>query len=146
MRRQSPLWRPLRFLWRCILNLICCGNGREGEQHDRDHMMERLQHDNSGYHHVRDPCSRPLQDVAEQSALLPNRRVTKISPQVAQEAQFKTMKKPSFTTLHRSGTHGSVAASVDDEVCLICLEDFSESNPKVFYECSHGVFPYIACL
>ena len=115
------------------------------EQHDLEHMMERLQHtQHSGYHHVRDPCSRPLQDVAEDSALLPNRRDTamrKVSPQVAQEAQFKTMKKPSFTTIQRSGAHSSsVPASVDDEVCLICLEDFTDSNPKVFYECGHGVF------
>lgn len=100
--------------------------------------MERLQHDNSAYHHVRDPCSRPLQDVAEESALLPNRHMRKMSPQVAQEAHFKTMKKPSFTTHPRSGAHSSVPASVDDEVCLICLEDFTESNPKVFYECGHG--------
>ena len=115
------------------------------EQHDREHMMERLQHtQHSGYHHVRDPCSRPLQDVAEDSALLPNRRDTamrKVSPQVAQEAQFKTKKKPSFTTIQRPGAHSSsVPASVDDEVCLICLEDFTDSNPKVFYECGHGVF------
>lgn len=108
--------------------------------------MERLQHTQHSGYHVRDPCSRPLQDVAEDSALLPSRRDTamrKVSPQVAQEAQFKTMKKPSFTTINRSGTHSSsVPASVDDEVCLICLEDFSDSNPKVFYECGHGALSY----
>jgi hypothetical protein len=103
--------------------------------------MERLQHDNSSYHHVRDPFSRPLQDVAEESSLLPNRQMRKISPQDAQEAQFKTMKKPSFTTLPRSGTHASVPASVEDEVCLICLEEFTDSNPKSFFQCGHGVLP-----
>jgi hypothetical protein len=127
---------------RLIKMIFCCG------ARDREHMIERLQLEDAQYHNVRDPCARPLQDVAEDSALLPNRRagdtasMRKMSPQLAQEAHFKSMKKPSFTTVNRSGSQSACAPGAEEEVCLICLEEFTDANPKVFYECSHGVNPY----
>lgn len=134
--RESPLWRRVAKFFQQLLALICCGAFIDA----RDEVEGR---DDP----VQDPCSRPLQEVAEDSALLSNCRqesagslrkpcctssTTQMSPQ---EHLFSVMKKPSFSA---GAQHGP---SLDEETCMICLEEFCESNPKMFYECGHGVLP-----
>lgn len=131
--RESPLWRRVAKFFQHLLTWICCGGfiDARNEVEGRDDP-------------VQDPCSRPLQEVAEDSALLSNCRqesagslrkpsCASSTPQMSpQELLFSVMKKPSFST---GAQHGP---SLDEETCMICLEEFSESNPKMFYECGHG--------
>jgi hypothetical protein len=85
--------------------------------------------------------SRPLQDVAESSSLLQSDtggdfcHLNRLSPQ---ERQFKAMKKPSFSTAVFKGK------SVDEESCLICLEEFTEENPRIHLACGHGF--HLGCM
>jgi hypothetical protein len=130
--RRASFWRRL---WSALLNLFCCGLGTE---HERDHIPL----DGTSYSQSHDVCSRPLQDVSDDVCLLQPRRpgegsssMCRLSPQ---EKQFKSMRRPSFTAIPRQGV------SFDEETCLICLEEFSETNPKVHLSCAHGF--HLSCL
>lgn len=131
--RERPILRRIAQFFKHLLSLLCCGAFMD-ERDEADGPDDPIQ----------DPCSRPLQEVAENSALLSHRRqesagslrkpccapsTTQMSPQ---EHLFSIMKKPSFSTGIQNGP------SVDEETCMICLEDFNESNPKMYYECGHG--------
>lgn len=139
--REPPLWRRIAQFFQHLLSLFCCGA-----------FMDERDEAEGPDDAVQDPCSRPLQEVAEHSALLSNRRqesagslrkpccapsTTQMSPQ---EHLFSMMKKPSFSTGNQHGP------SMDEETCMICLEDFNESNPKMYYECGHGELFTTLCL
>lgn len=132
--REPPLWKRLAKFFQHLLTFICCGA-----------FIDASDAVAGPDDPAQDPCSRPLQEVAEDSALLSNSRqesagslrkscctssTTRMSPQ---EHLFSVMKKPSFSAGTQNGP------SLDEETCMICLEEFSDSNPKMFYECGHGV-------
>lgn len=135
---EMPRATLLRRILTYVLKFFCCG-------WDGSSSTRREQFYESGAEapvRSRPVRSRPLQDVAEGSSLLEARssedcrRLTaRMSPQ---ERQFKAMKKPSFTTKPFKGK------SIDDESCLICLEEFTDDNPRILLACSHGF--HLGCM
>ena len=138
---EEPHFRPnwLQRVLHFVLGLFCCGWGEEVGAGEHEHVPS----DNAssgGARRASQLRSRPLQEVGENSALLHSSsgdccHTSKMSPQ---EKQFKSMQKPSFTTKE------SQLKSVDDESCLICLEDFTDDNPKTHLACGHGF--HLGCM
>jgi hypothetical protein len=133
MERPSLFRQVIRF----VFNLFCCG---WMDTHTRrEHMLFVDGPERRERRHIR---SRPLQDVAEGNSLLDSHPSDDChrygSHMSAQERQFKAMKIPSFTTKPCSGK------SMDEDGCLICLEDFTDDNPRILLACAHGF--HLGCM
>jgi Ring finger domain len=128
--------RWLKRLLHFLLRLLCC---------DQDEDLAELDHvplgstDSTARPRACGPrlYSRPLQDVGEHAVLLDDDEGAGPGPShkmTPQEKQFAAMRKPSFTTkpMHCQ------APWAEDEVCLICLEEFTDTNPKNHLTCGHG--------
>lgn len=64
------------------------------------------------------------------------------SAQTAEDLRFTKMLKPTFSQQKLRHT-ASFQVMVDEDVCPICLEDYSDSNPKSFLSCSHAL--HLSC-
>lgn len=133
MERPSFLQNVIQF----VLKIFCCGWMDCPTR--REHMVFVEGSERRARRHVR---ARPLQDVAEGNSLLdvhPNDEFHCYGSHMsAQEQQFKAMKIPSFTTKPFTGK------SMDEDGCLICLEDFTDDNPRILLACGHGF--HLGCM
>jgi Ring finger domain len=136
--RPQTRWfyRVIRF----VLGLLCCDWIREDMRYEHEHVPSDSGGFTTGRRHIRGQQQRPLQDVAESSSLLQGSspsccKPSKMSPQ---EKQFRAMKKPSFSTAVFTGK------SMDEDSCLICLEEFTDDNPRIHLKCGHGY--HLGCM
>lgn len=90
-------------------------------------------------------CMRPLHDSPDRQALLQkgtsrsDRRTAGASSSSEKMTErFKHMRVPSFTMKVPSGK-GS-----EEDSCVICLEEYSDSNPKSFLSCGHAF--HLGCI
>eukprot|EP01025_Chloroclados_australasicus_P009273 TRINITY_DN13572_c0_g1_i4.p1 TRINITY_DN13572_c0_g1~~TRINITY_DN13572_c0_g1_i4.p1 ORF type:complete len:234 (-),score=4.09 TRINITY_DN13572_c0_g1_i4:175-876(-) len=60
-----------------------------------------------------------------------------------QELLFSKMRVPSFTTIAQKHKR-SVSSLADEDNCAICLEEFSDGNPKTHLQCGHGF--HLGCI
>lgn len=132
---DEPVEEPavLQCVIKFFFNFVCrCGWRDSEEEHVQLPGEASL---------MRPASSRPLQDVAETRSLLssdPSTAACHMNYMSPQDRQFMAMKKPSFTT------GGHKRKSSDDDSCLICLDDFTEDNPRINLGCGHGF--HLACM